>query len=59
MFMFQMEGYQINSLQLNLSAEDMGYGRHHPGQNQGDHDVFQPIECEPTLQIGSVFSTLH
>ncbi|RHN69211.1 MADS-box transcription factor 1 [Medicago truncatula] len=48
----RMEGYQINSLQLNLSAEDMGYGRHHPGQNQGDHDVFQPIECEPTLQIG-------
>jgi hypothetical protein len=54
-----MEGYQINSLQLNLSAEDMGYGRQHPVHTQGD-DLFQPIECEPTLQIGSVYIfTLH
>nr|O65874.1 RecName: Full=MADS-box transcription factor 1 [Pisum sativum]CAA11258.1 MADS-box transcription factor [Pisum sativum] len=49
----RMEGYQINSLQLNLSAEDMGYGRHHQGHTHGD-ELFQvqPIECEPTLQIG-------
>ncbi|GAU31064.1 hypothetical protein TSUD_322010 [Trifolium subterraneum] len=52
----RMEGYEINSLQLNLSAEDMGYGRHHHHHhqvhNQGD-DLFQPIDqCQPTLQIG-------
>ncbi|XP_058781616.1 MADS-box transcription factor 1 [Vicia villosa] len=52
----RMEGYQINSLQLNLSGEDMGYGHHHDhhqGHTQGD-ELFQvqPIECEPTLQIG-------
>ncbi|TKY47783.1 MADS-box transcription factor 1 [Spatholobus suberectus] len=46
----QLEGYQINPLQLNPSAEDMGYGRH-PGQPQGDA-LFQPLECEPTLQMG-------
>ncbi|XP_027334664.1 MADS-box transcription factor 1 isoform X3 [Abrus precatorius] len=45
----KLEGYQINPLQMNPSAEDMGYGRH-PGQTQGD--LFQPLECEPTLQIG-------
>jgi len=28
----------------------MGYGRH-PSQAQGDA-LFQPLECEPTLQIG-------
>lgn len=28
----------------------MGYGRH-PAQAQGDA-LFQPLECEPTLQIG-------
>lgn len=46
----QLEGYQINQLQMNASAEDMGYGRH-PGQSQGDA-IFQPMECEPTLQMG-------
>ncbi|XP_004502275.1 MADS-box transcription factor 1 isoform X2 [Cicer arietinum] len=46
----RMEGYQISSLQLNLSAEDMGYDRH-PGQTHGDA-LFQQLECEPTLQIG-------
>ncbi|KAK7359357.1 hypothetical protein VNO77_01312 [Canavalia gladiata] len=46
----QLEGYQINPLQLNPSVEDMGYGRH-PAQTQGDA-LFQPLECEPTLQIG-------
>lgn len=53
---FQLEGYQINQLQLNPSAEDMGYGRH-PGQTQGDA-LFHPLECEPTLQIGYLI-TLH
>ncbi|XP_058759162.1 MADS-box transcription factor 1-like [Vicia villosa] len=28
----RMEGYQINSLQLNMSGEDMGYGHHHHHQ---------------------------
>ncbi|XP_027917207.1 MADS-box transcription factor 1 isoform X5 [Vigna unguiculata] len=46
----QLEGYQINPLQLNPGVEDMGYGRH-PSQAQGDA-LFQPLECEPTLQIG-------
>ncbi|KAG4376968.1 hypothetical protein AAZX31_18G004500 [Glycine max] len=46
----RLEEFQINPLQLNPSAEDMGYGRH-PGQPQG-HALFQPLECEPTLQIG-------
>ncbi|KAG4923075.1 hypothetical protein JHK87_048615 [Glycine soja] len=46
----KLEEFQINPLQLNPSAEDMGYGRH-PGQPQG-HALFQPLECEPTLQIG-------
>ncbi|XP_027340532.1 MADS-box transcription factor 1-like isoform X3 [Abrus precatorius] len=46
----QLEGYQINPLQLNPSVEDMGYGRH-PAQTQGDA-LFQPLDCEPTLQIG-------
>ncbi|XP_047147534.1 agamous-like MADS-box protein MADS4 isoform X5 [Vigna umbellata] len=46
----QLEGYQINPLQLNPGVEDMGYGRH-PAQAQGDA-LFQPLECEPTLQIG-------
>ncbi|XWS34537.1 hypothetical protein CRYUN_Cryun21dG0047100 [Craigia yunnanensis] len=46
-----MEGYQVNSLQLNPNPEDVGYGQqptHHP---QGD-GFFHPLECEPTLQIG-------
>ncbi|XP_061338749.1 MADS-box transcription factor 1 isoform X2 [Gastrolobium bilobum] len=47
----RLEGYQINPLQLNLSAEDMGYGRH-PGQTHQGDALFQPLECEPTLQIG-------
>jgi len=45
-----LEGYQINPLQLNPGVEEMGYGRH-PAQAQGDA-LFQPLECEPTLQIG-------
>ncbi|KAL2343477.1 hypothetical protein Fmac_004762 [Flemingia macrophylla] len=46
----RLEGYEINPLQLNPSVDDMGYGRH-PSQTQGDA-VFQPLTCEPTLQIG-------
>ncbi|KAJ9176162.1 hypothetical protein P3X46_011504 [Hevea brasiliensis] len=43
-----VEGYQVNSMQLNPSAEDVGFGR------QAAHgDVFfHALECEPTLQIG-------
>ncbi|PPS03818.1 hypothetical protein GOBAR_AA16855 [Gossypium barbadense] len=48
-----VEGYQVNSLQLNPNAtEDVGYGRqqvHH--QPHGDA-FFHPLDCEPTLQIG-------
>ncbi|KAE8716619.1 Agamous-like MADS-box protein AGL9-like protein [Hibiscus syriacus] len=47
-----MEGYQINSLQLNPNAEDViGYGRQPTHQPQGDV-FFHPLDCEPTLQIG-------
>nr|BAF34912.1 MADS-box protein [Citrus unshiu] len=45
-----MEGYQVNTLQLNPSAEDCGYGLK-PAQPQGD-TFFHALECEPTLQIG-------
>ncbi|KAF5449315.1 hypothetical protein F2P56_029777 [Juglans regia] len=45
-----VEGYHINSLQLNPNDNDMGYGRHPADQTQGD-DFFHPL-CEPTLQIG-------
>ncbi|XVF85302.1 hypothetical protein PTKIN_Ptkin17bG0106700 [Pterospermum kingtungense] len=46
-----MEGYQVNSLQLNPNPEDIGYGRQPTHQPQGD-GFFHPLECEPTLQIG-------
>ncbi|OMO60528.1 Transcription factor, K-box [Corchorus capsularis] len=46
-----VEGYQVNPLQLNPNAEDVGYGRQPPHQPQGD-GFFHPLECEPTLQIG-------
>ncbi|CAK8578426.1 unnamed protein product [Lathyrus sativus] len=46
----QLEGYQLNQLQMNACVEEMGYGRH-PSQNHGD-GLFQQLECEPTLQIG-------
>ena len=49
----QLDGYQINPLQLNPSAEDMGYGRQQPPQTHADA-FFHPLECEPTLQIGYV-----
>ncbi|XP_019434307.1 PREDICTED: MADS-box transcription factor 1-like isoform X2 [Lupinus angustifolius] len=47
----RLEGYQINSLHINPSVEDMGYGRHPGHEAQGDH-LFHQMECEPTLQIG-------
>nr|AFU81296.1 SEPALLATA3 [Medicago polyceratia] len=47
----QLEGYQLNQLQMNACVEEMGYGRH-PSQAQGD-GLYQQLECEPTLQIGS------
>ncbi|GMJ13303.1 SEPALLATA3, AGAMOUS-like 9 [Hibiscus trionum] len=46
-----MEGYQLNSLQLNPNADDIGYGRQHTHQPQGDV-FFHPLDLEPTLQIG-------
>ena len=49
-----MEGYEVNSLQLNLSAEDMGFSRQQT-QPQG-YGFFHPLECEPTLQMGYVWS---
>ncbi|XP_022959858.1 agamous-like MADS-box protein AGL9 homolog isoform X1 [Cucurbita moschata] len=45
-----IEGYQVNALQLNQSADDMMYGRQ---QAQPPSDAFfHPLDCEPTLQIG-------
>ncbi|KAJ4710806.1 MADS-box transcription factor [Melia azedarach] len=46
-----MEGYQVSTLQLNPSAEDVGYGLKPAQTHQGD-TFFHPLECEPTLQIG-------
>ncbi|KAJ6414735.1 hypothetical protein OIU84_003697 [Salix udensis] len=46
-----MEGYQINSLQLNLGAEDVGFARQQ-AQPQGNDGFFHPLECVPTLQMG-------
>jgi hypothetical protein len=51
-----MEGYEVNSLQLNLSAEDVGFSRQQ-AQPQG-YGFFHPLECEPTLQIGYVCRSL-
>ncbi|XP_012085713.1 agamous-like MADS-box protein MADS4 isoform X4 [Jatropha curcas] len=45
-----VEGYHVNTMQLNLGAEDVGFGRQ-AAQPQGD-GFFHPLECEPTLQIG-------
>ncbi|KAI8527924.1 hypothetical protein RHMOL_Rhmol12G0111500 [Rhododendron molle] len=42
---------QVNSLQWNPSAQDVGYGNRQAAQPQGD-GFFHPLECEPTLQIG-------
>ncbi|KAE8667211.1 Agamous-like MADS-box protein AGL9-like protein [Hibiscus syriacus] len=51
-----IESYQVNSLQLNPNADDVGYGggrhpAHHP-PHPHDGGFFHPLECEPTLQIG-------
>ncbi|KAE8698977.1 Agamous-like MADS-box protein AGL9-like protein [Hibiscus syriacus] len=47
-----IEIYQIDSLQLNPSAEDVGYGRQSAHHHPHDDGFFQPLECGPTLQIG-------
>lgn len=47
------EGYNVNPLQLNASAEDVGYGRQQAHQPHGD-GFFHPLELEPTLQMGYV-----
>ncbi|XP_056168237.1 agamous-like MADS-box protein MADS4 isoform X3 [Syzygium oleosum] len=52
-----MEGYQVNALQLNQYAEEVGgYGHPPPpppphAQPHGEA-FFHPLECEPTLQMG-------
>ncbi|KAI4382537.1 hypothetical protein MLD38_008490 [Melastoma candidum] len=46
-----MEGYQANGLQLYPpGAEELGFGRP-PGPPCND-DFYQPLGCEPTLNIG-------
>ncbi|KAE8687933.1 Agamous-like MADS-box protein AGL9-like protein [Hibiscus syriacus] len=49
-----IESYQVNSLQLNPNADDVGYGGRHPAHHPHPHDdgFFHALECEPTLQIG-------
>ncbi|CAN8291229.1 unnamed protein product [Cochlearia groenlandica] len=44
------DGYQM-PLQLNHIQEDVDYGQHHQ-QQQHSQAFFQPLECEPILQIG-------
>lgn len=44
------DGYQM-PLQLNPNQEDVDYGRHQQ-QQQHSHAFFQPLECEPILQMG-------
>ena len=40
-------------LQLNPNQEEVDhYGRHHHQQQQHSQAFFQPLECEPILQIG-------
>ncbi|KAJ9709880.1 hypothetical protein PVL29_001386 [Vitis rotundifolia] len=47
-----LEGTQLNQLQWNPNAQDVGYGRQQaPPQGDG---FFHPLECEPTLQIGYI-----
>jgi hypothetical protein len=46
------DGYQM-PLQLNPNQEEVDhYGRHHHQQQQHSQAFFQPLECEPILQIG-------
>ncbi|KAL0700059.1 hypothetical protein Bca4012_056181 [Brassica carinata] len=47
------DGYQM-SLQLNPNQEDhhVDYGRHDQQQQHSQHAFFQPLECEPILQMG-------
>nr|AEE60891.1 MADS-box protein 5 [Paeonia suffruticosa] len=46
-----LEGNHINSLPWNPNSHEMGYSRHQ-AQPQGDA-FYHPLDCEPTLQIGS------
>ncbi|GAB2214385.1 hypothetical protein Droror1_Dr00018728 [Drosera rotundifolia] len=46
-----VEANQATAIQWNIGGHDMGYVQQ-PGQPQGD-GFFHPLECEPTLQIGS------
>ncbi|KAL9257645.1 Agamous-like MADS-box protein MADS4-like protein [Drosera capensis] len=46
-----VEANQMTAIQWNTGGHDMGYVQQ-PGQPQGD-GFFHPLECEPTLQIGS------
>ncbi|XP_057496332.1 agamous-like MADS-box protein MADS4 [Actinidia eriantha] len=46
------EGSQVNTLQWNPGAQDVGYSQQ-AAQPQGDV-FFHPLDCEPTLQIGYV-----
>lgn len=50
MYTWQLaDGYQM-PLQLNPNPEEVDhYGRHQQQQQQA---FFQPLECEPILQIG-------
>ncbi|KAL3728557.1 hypothetical protein ACJRO7_033192 [Eucalyptus globulus] len=55
-----MEGYQVNALQLNQHAEEVGgYGHPPPPPlppqplaQPHSEAFFHPLECEPTLQMG-------
>lgn len=50
-----MEGYQVNALQLNQHAEEVGgYGHPPPPPHAQPHGeaFFHALECEPTLQMG-------
>ncbi|KAL9269042.1 Agamous-like MADS-box protein MADS4-like protein [Drosera capensis] len=46
-----VEGNQATAIQWNTGGHDMGYVQQ-PDQPHGD-GFFHPLECEPTLQIGS------
>ncbi|KAL5552636.1 hypothetical protein UlMin_040037 [Ulmus minor] len=47
-----VEGYQLNSLQVNPSADDGAYVRHPAAQASQENVFYHPLDCEPTLQIG-------
>nr|AGT20513.1 SEP3 [Brassica oleracea var. viridis] len=45
------DGYQM-PLQLNPNPEDHDYGRHQQHEHSHHQAFFQPLECEPILQMG-------